>query len=111
MFNNPIQTVGGVSSAEYTPLVFKSQAQFREPVQIGILSDSQFTPMPLQDDPATLNLPMLATSGTMQATDIMVAKDGIMKSCCDKDSARLIGDLKVGKSQHLVRKGLRQSDP
>ena len=38
-----------------------SQAQFRKAVQIGILSDSQFTPMPLPDDPATLNIPMLAT--------------------------------------------------
>ena len=66
VFNNPIQTVDGVSSAEYTPPVFRSQAQFRKAVQIGILNEAQFTPMPLPDDPATLNIPMLATSGTIQ---------------------------------------------
>ena len=74
VFNNPVQTVSGVSSAENTPLVFNSQAQFKKAVQIGILNDSQFTPMPLPDTPATLNIPMLATNGTIQATDIMVAK-------------------------------------
>ena len=95
VFNNPIQTVDGVSSAEYMPLVFKSQAQFRKAVQIGILSDSQFTPMPLPDDPATLNIPMLATNGTIQATDNMVAKDGVMKFYCDKDNATFVGDLEV----------------
>ena len=79
VFNNPIQTVGGVSLAEYTPLVFNSQAQFKQAVQIGIVDDSQFTPMPLPDNPAVLNIPVLATSGTIQATDIMVAKDGVMK--------------------------------
>ena len=66
--NNPIQTVSGVSSAETTPLVFNSQAPFKKAVQIGILNDSQFTSMPLPDTPATLNIPMLATSGTIQAT-------------------------------------------
>ena len=95
VFNNPIQTVGGVSSAAYTPLVSKSQAQFRKAVQIGILNEAQFTPMHLPDDPATLNIPMLATNGSIQATDIMVAKDGVMKSYCDKDSATCIGDLQV----------------
>jgi hypothetical protein len=88
-FNNPIQTVSGLSTAEYTPLVFRSQAQFRKAVQIGILNDSQFTPMPLPDDPATLNIPMLATNGTIQATDIMVAKDGVMKFYCDKDNCNI----------------------
>ena len=53
VFNNPIQSVSGLSTAEYTPLDFRSQAQFREAVQIGILNDSQFTPMPPPDDPAT----------------------------------------------------------
>ena len=96
VFNNPIQTVGGVSTAEYTPLVFRSQAQFRKAVQIGILNEAQFTPMPLPDDPATFNIPMLATNGTIQATDIMVAKDGVIKFYCDKDNATFIGDLKVG---------------
>ena len=102
VFNNPIQTVAGVSSAEYMPLVFRSQALFRKAVQIGILSDSQFTPMPLPDDPATLNIPMLATSGTIQATDIMVAKDGVMKFYCDKDNATFIGDLKVGNNLNTL---------
>ena len=60
-----------------------------------MLSDSQFTPMPLPDDPANLNLPLLAASGTIQATDIMVAKDGVMKFYCDKDSTTVLGDLKV----------------
>ena len=95
-FNNPIQTVSGSSTAEYTPLIFRSQAQFRKAVQIGILNEAQFTPMPLPDDPATLNIPMLATNGTIQATDIMVEKDGVMKFYCDKDNAKIIGDLKVG---------------
>ena len=62
VFNNPIQTVSGVSSAANTPLIFNSQAQFNQAVQIGILNDSQFTPMPLPDTPATLNIPMLATT-------------------------------------------------
>ena len=44
VFNDPIQTVSGLSTAEYTPLASRSQAQFRKAVQIGILNDSQFTP-------------------------------------------------------------------
>ena len=102
VFNNPIQTVSGVSSAANTPLIFNSQAQFNQAVQIGILNDSQFTPMPLPDTPATLNIPMLATNGTIQATDIMVAKDGVMKFYCDKDSATFVGDLKVGNSLNTL---------
>ena len=69
VFHNPIQTVSGVSSAENTPLVFNSQAQFKKAVQIWVLNDSQFNPMPLLDNPAVLNIPMLATNGTIQATD------------------------------------------
>jgi hypothetical protein len=102
VFNNPIQTVSGVSSAANTPLIFNSQAQFNQAVQIGILNDSQFTPMPLPDTPATLNIPMLATNGTIQATDIMVAKDGVMKFYCDKDTATFVGDLKVGNSLNTL---------
>jgi hypothetical protein len=101
-FNNPIQTVSGLSTAEYTPLVFRSQAQFRKAVQIGILNEAQFTPMPLPDDPATLNIPMLATNGTIQTTDIMVAKDGVMKFYCDKDNATFVGDLKVGNNLNTL---------
>ena len=33
VFNNPAQSVRGLSSAEYTPLVFKSQAQLKNTVQ------------------------------------------------------------------------------
>ena len=95
VFNNPIQTVSGVSSAENAPLVFNSQAQFRQAVQGGTFNDSQFTPMPLPDVPGTRNIPMLVADGTIQATDIMVAKDGVMKFYCDKDDATLYGDLKV----------------
>ena len=102
VFNNPIQTVSGVSSAANAPLVFNSQAQFRQAVQVGILNDSQFTPMPLPDAPGTLNIPMLATNGTIQATDIMVAKDGVMKFYCDKDNASFVGDLKVGNSLNTL---------
>ena len=83
-------------------MVFRSQAQFRKAVQIGILSDSQITPMPLPDDPATLNIPMLATNGTIQTTAIMVAKDGVMKFYCDRDSATFIGDLKVGNNLNTL---------
>ena len=101
-FDNPIQTVSGVSSAANTPLVFNSQAQFRQAVQVGILNDSQFTPMPLPDAPGTLNIPMLATNGTIQATDIMVAKDGVMKFYCDKDNATFVGDLKVGNNLNTL---------
>ena len=71
-------------------------------MQIGILKDSQFTPMPLPDTPATLNIPMLATNGTIQETDIMVAKDGVMKFYCDKDNTTVFGDLKVGNSLNTL---------
>ena len=101
-FNNPIQTVSGLSTAEYTPRAFRSQAQFRKAVQIGILNEAQFTPMPLPDDPATLNTPMLATSGTIPATDIMVAKDGVRTFYCDKDNATFIGDLTVGNNLNTL---------
>ena len=102
VFNNPIQTVSGVSPAANALLVFNSQAQFRQAVQVGILNDSQFTPMPLPDTPGSLNIPMLATNGTIQATDIMVAKDGEMKFYCDKDNATFFGDLKVGNSLNTL---------
>ena len=102
VFNNPIQTVSGVSSAENTPLVFTSQAQFEKAVQIGILNGSQVTPMPLPETPATLNIPMSATNGTIQATDIMVAKAGVMKFYCDKDNTTVFGDLKVGNNLNTL---------
>ena len=45
---------------------------------------------------------MLATNGTIQATDIMVAKDGVMKFYCDKDNATFVGDLKVGNNLNTL---------
>ena len=95
IFNSQIQTENGVSSGANAGLVFRSPAEFRQGVQIGILNYTQFTPMPLPDDPFTLNIPILTTNGTIQATDIMVAKDGVMEFYCDKTTAVFNGDLKV----------------
>ena len=73
IFNSQIQTEDDVSSGANAGLVFRSPAEFRQAIQIGILNDTQFTTVPLPGDPLNVNFQILATSGTIQATDILVA--------------------------------------
>ena len=51
--------------------------------------------MPLPSDPKNLNIPAINSIGTVQATDLMVAKDGVMKLYSDISGTRIYGDITV----------------
>ena len=80
IFDNPVQTTGGIASSDQTPLSFNSPAVFNSGISTGVNADfSQFVPMPLPSDPMSLNIPAINSMGTIQATDLMIATGGVMK--------------------------------
>ena len=51
--------------------------------------------MPLPSDPMSLNVSSINSIGTIQATDLMIAKDGVMKLCSDISGTHIYGDITV----------------
>ena len=51
--------------------------------------------MPLPSDPTNLNIHAINSIGTVQATDLMVAKDGVMKLYSDISGTCTYGDITV----------------
>jgi hypothetical protein len=79
IFDNPVQTSSGIASSELAPLSFNSPAVFNNGISAGFNADfSQFVPMPLPSDPMSLNIPAINALGTLQTTDILIAKNGSM---------------------------------
>jgi hypothetical protein len=77
IFDNPVQTSSGIASSELAPLSFNSPAVFNNGISAGFNADfSQFVPMPLPSDPMSLNIPAINALGTIQTTDILIAKNG-----------------------------------
>ena len=80
LFSNPLQTTEGVASSELEPLEFNSPGLLNSGVQVRFNTNlSEFVPSPLPYDPMSLNIPAINSIGTIQATDLMIAKDGVMK--------------------------------
>ena len=75
IFNNPIVPTNGFAAqdAEHN-LEFASPAVFDQTVAIG--DQTSFIPMPLPTHPTALNIPALQSTGTIQTTELMVAKNG-----------------------------------
>ena len=94
-FNNLVQTTAGIASAERI-LEFKSPSLFKQSVQVGFNANvSDFFPMPLPSAPMILNIPAINSIGTVQATDLMIAKDGVMKLYSDIYGTHIYGDIAV----------------
>jgi hypothetical protein len=96
IFDNPVQTTGGIASSDQTPLSFNSPAVFNSGISAGVNADfSQFVPMPLPSDPMSLNIPAINSMGTLQATDILIAKNGSMSLYVDSSGTRFYSDITV----------------
>ena len=94
VFNNPIETnLGIIASSEDTPVTFNS-AIINGVLSVG--SDfTEFIPMPLPSDPDNLNIPIINSMGTIQTTDLMIAKNGVIKLYSNTDGTHIYGDLIV----------------
>jgi len=92
-------TIGGTSQIRTFNgnMTFYGPTDFRESVTVGYTDLlSQFTPMPLPAGATGYYYPQLNIKNTLQSSELMIAKDGVMKFYCNKDLAVFAGDLKVG---------------
>ena len=81
VFNDPMQTTEGIASSESETLGFNSPTTFKQSVQVGLNANlSDFVPMPLPSDPMSPNIPAINSIGTVQAADLMIANDGVIKN-------------------------------
>ena len=75
VFNNPIVPASGFAAQDVEHnLEFASPVIFDQSISLG--NQTSFVPMPIPTHPTDLNLPVLQSTGTIQTTDILVAKDG-----------------------------------
>ena len=51
--------------------------------------------MPLPSDPMSLNIPAINSLGTLQATDILIAKSGSMSLYADSSGTHFYSDITV----------------
>ena len=65
-------------------------------MQVGFNANfSDFVPMPLPSDPMSLTIPAMNSIGMVQATDLMIAKNGVMKLYSDRYGTHIYGDVTV----------------
>ena len=65
-------------------------------MQVGFNANlSDFVPMPLPSDPMSLNIPAINSIGTIQATDLMIAKNGVIEFHSDISGTHIYGDITV----------------
>ena len=96
VFNTPVQTTLGIASAASETFEFKSPALFKQSVQAGFnASLSDFVPMSLPYDPMSLTIPAINSIGRVQATDLMIAKSGVMILFSDISRTHIFGDITV----------------
>ena len=96
VFNNAVQTTSGIASTEGEISGFNSPAFFKQSAQVRFNANlSDFFPMPLPSDPMSLSVPANQSIGTVQATDLMIAKDGVMKLYSDASGTHIYGDMTV----------------
>ena len=94
VFNNPIVPGSGILATEGN-LTFASPALFNESITVGYTDPTLCLMMPIPSSPFNLNIPALASGGTSQTTDIMVANDGVMKLYSDASGTHIYGDITV----------------
>jgi len=95
VFDNPIVPANGFAAQDAQHnLEFASPVVFDQTVAVG--DQSSFIPMPIPTHPTDLNLPVLQSTGTIQTTDILVAKDGVMSFYVDSSGTHVYGDISVG---------------
>ena len=106
VFNNLVQTTLGMASAESETLEFNSPALFKQSLQVGFNANlSDLFPMPLPSDPMSITIPASSSIGTVQATDLMIAKNGVMKLCPDISGTQIYGDITV--DGHITNNNLQ----
>ena len=94
IFDNPVQTTGGIVSLELAPLSFNSPAVFNSGISAGVNAYfSQFVPMPLPSDPMSLNIPAINSLGTLHTTDMLIAKNGSMSLYADSSGTHFYSDI------------------
>ena len=94
IFNNPIVPGLGVLATEGN-LTFASPAIFNNSITVGYADPTLFIPMPLPSAPFSFSIPAIASAGTIQTTDIMVANEGVMKFYSDASGTHIYGDITV----------------
>jgi hypothetical protein len=75
IFNNPIIPQSGIRSSSNNTLTFSYPVVFDSTISVRYVNPSQFVPLYLPYDPTNINIPIVASSGTIQTTDLMSAKD------------------------------------
>ena len=95
-FDNPVQTTEGIASSESETLESNSPTLFKQSVQVEFNANlSDFVPMPLPSDPTSLTVPAINSIGTVQATDLMIAKDCVIKLYPDISEIHIYGVIIV----------------
>ena len=90
VFNNPIVPANGFAAQDVEHnLEFASPVVFDQSISLG--NQTSFVPMPIPTHPTDLNIPALQSTGTIQTTDILVAKDGIMSFYVDSSGTHVYG--------------------
>ena len=95
IFTNPIIPQSGITASANDSLTFSPPVVFDSSISVGFLDPSQFTPMPLPGDPTNLNIPAIASLGTIQATDLMIANQGVMTFYSNATGTRIYGNITV----------------
>ena len=94
VFNNPIVPASGFAAQDVQHnLEFASPVIFDTTIAIG--DQTSFIPMPLPTHPLDLNIPAVQSTGTIQTTDLMVAKNGNTYFYSDELGVRVFGDITV----------------
>ena len=90
IFENPIVTTSNTSTTSTNNLTFSSPAVFEKPITVRNNPTDIFVPMPLPSAPTMLNIPAIASVGTIQTTDLMVASGGSMQLYSDVSGTRFM---------------------
>ena len=96
VFNHQLQTTEGIASSASETLEFESPATFNNTIRVGYngeLPDS--IPMTSPFDSTGLIFPAINSVGTVQASDLMVAKDGVVTLYSGESGTRINGDITV----------------
>ena len=88
VFNNPIVPANGFAVQDVG-----QNLQFDQTISLG--DQTSFVPMPLPTHPTDLNIPALQSTGTIQTTDILVSKDGVMSFYVDSSGTHVYGDINI----------------
>ena len=95
IFKNKINPEIGITASSTNNLSFASPVVFDSSISVGFSDPTQFIPTPLPTDPLNLNIPSIASLGTIQTTDLMVAKNGVMQLYADFTGTHMYGNLTV----------------